>query len=89
MLIYGLYILACFFAPIDSKDEKLNNRYRLIISCVFLFIMMAFRDVSVGDDTIGYYRDYLKLGVIRSCINLIRWGFMGMKKYKGSKKGNK
>ena len=36
-----------------------------------------------------FYRDYLKLGVIRSCINLIRWGFMGMKKYKGSKKGNK
>ena len=33
-----------------------------------------------------FYRDYLKLGVFRSCYNLIRWGLMGMKKYKGMKK---
>lgn len=33
-----------------------------------------------------FYRDYLKLGVFKSCYNLIRWGLMGMKKYKGMKK---
>ena len=33
-----------------------------------------------------FYRDYLKLGVFKSFTNLIRWGFMGMKKYKGRKK---
>ena len=33
-----------------------------------------------------FYRDYLKLGVFKSCCNLIRWGLMGLKKYKGKKK---
>ena len=30
-----------------------------------------------------FYRDYLKLGVFKSGCNLIRWGIMGLKKYKG------
>ena len=30
-----------------------------------------------------FYRDYLKLGVFKSTVNLIRWGLMGLKKYKG------
>jgi glycosyltransferase involved in cell wall biosynthesis len=30
-----------------------------------------------------FYRDYLKLGVFKSTVNLIRWGIMGLKKYKG------
>jgi glycosyltransferase involved in cell wall biosynthesis len=30
-----------------------------------------------------FYRDYLKLGVVKSFVNLVRWGLMGLKKYKG------
>lgn len=30
-----------------------------------------------------FYRGYLKLGVIKSFTNLIHWGLMGLKKYKG------
>ena len=30
-----------------------------------------------------FYRDYLHLGVVKSTVNLIRWGLMGLKKYKG------
>lgn len=30
-----------------------------------------------------FYRDYLKLGVFKSLTNLIRWGIMGLKKFKG------
>ena len=30
-----------------------------------------------------FYRDYLKLGIVKSFINLVRWGLMGLKKYKG------
>ena len=30
-----------------------------------------------------FYRNHLKLGVIRSCINVTRWGLMGLKKYRG------
>ena len=30
-----------------------------------------------------FYRDYLKLGVFKSLTNLVRWGVMGLKKYKG------
>ena len=33
-----------------------------------------------------FYRDYLKLGVIKSCYNLFRGGMLGLKKYKGMKK---
>lgn len=29
-----------------------------------------------------FYRDYLKLGVIKSLINICKWGFLGLKKYK-------
>lgn len=29
-----------------------------------------------------FYRTYLKHGVIKSCYNLVRWGLMGLKKYK-------
>lgn len=32
-----------------------------------------------------FYRDYLKLGVLKSGYNLMRWGLMGLKKYKGIK----
>lgn len=31
-----------------------------------------------------FYRDYLKLGVFKSITNLVRWGVMGLKKYKGN-----
>lgn len=30
-----------------------------------------------------FYREYLKLGVVKSTVNLIRWGWMGIKKYSG------
>ena len=30
-----------------------------------------------------FYREYLKLGVFKSFTNLVRWGFMGLKKYSG------
>lgn len=30
-----------------------------------------------------FYRDYLKLGIVKSFVNLVRWGLMGLKKYKG------
>lgn len=30
-----------------------------------------------------FYREYLNLGVVKSSINLARWGLMGLKKYKG------
>ncbi len=30
-----------------------------------------------------FYRKHLKLGVVRSSINLVRWGLMGLKKYRG------
>ncbi len=33
-----------------------------------------------------FYRDYLKLGVFKSCTNLVHWAFLGMKKYKRRKK---
>lgn len=29
-----------------------------------------------------FYRRYLKLGVVKSTVNLMRWGFSGLKKYK-------
>lgn len=30
----------------------------------------------------SFYRNYLKLGVVKSTVNLLRWGFAGLKKYK-------
>ncbi len=30
-----------------------------------------------------FYRTYLKLGVVKSAVNLVRWGIMGLKKYGG------
>lgn len=30
----------------------------------------------------GFYRNYLKLGMMKSTVNLIRWGISGLKKYK-------
>lgn len=29
-----------------------------------------------------FYREYLKLGVVRSTVNLVRWGLTGLKKYR-------
>lgn len=30
-----------------------------------------------------FYRKYLKLGVVKSTVNLVRWGLRGLKKYRG------
>lgn len=30
-----------------------------------------------------FYRNYLKLGLVKSTVNLVRWGLAGLKKYKG------
>lgn len=65
---------------LDDKaygNQKLLARYRVLANST-----TGNKKKLIGKQY-KFYREYLKLGVIKSTINLVRWGLMGLKKYKG------
>lgn len=65
---------------LDDKaygNQKLLARYRVLASST------TGNKKKLIKKQWRFYRDYLKLGVIKSGCNLVRWGMMGLKKYKG------
>ncbi len=58
MLIYYLLIILCLF--FTNKHQTHNNRKIFIfILGILFYVIFAFRDFSVGVDTIAYYEHYI------------------------------
>ena len=65
---------------LDDKaygNQKILARYRVLANST-----TGNKKKLIGKQY-KFYREYLKLGVVKSTINLVRWGLMGLKKYRG------
>ena len=65
---------------LDDKaygNQKILARYRVLANST-----TGNKKKLIGTQY-KFYREYLKLGVVKSTINLVRWGLMGLKKYRG------
>ena len=72
MLVFVLYIVVCLMSWYSkSKDEICRKTRMLRVSCILLFVIMGFRDYSVGNDTYRYYLKYMQY-------QLLSWKSIGL-----------
>lgn len=57
-LLLGFYLFAGFFDNTKIQSGK-TRKIRIIVYLLPLFILAAFRDVSIGNDTSTYFRTFL------------------------------
>ncbi len=66
-LHYCIFIyIVLTFAISKIINKKFSNKIFLTLNFIFLFMLAAFRDVSVGNDTIEYYRIFNLISSIES-----------------------
>lgn len=74
---YAYWIDVVNLEGVAYGNQKLLARYRVLANST-----TGNKKKLIGKQY-QFYRKYLKLGVVRSTINLICWGIMGLKKYSG------
>ncbi len=72
-----------FWLDIVKLEDKAYGNQKLLARYRVLATSTTGNKKKLIKKQYRFYRDYLKLGVFKSTVNLIRWGIMGLKKYKG------
>lgn len=58
MLIYYIFLSICLFFASVRQTRKNSGLFTILLT-LFFFVIFAFRDLTVGVDTISYYNNFL------------------------------
>jgi len=72
-----------FWLDIVKLEGKAYGNPRILASYRVLANSTTGNKFKLIKKQYKFYREHLKLGVVRSSINVFRWGLMGLKKYSG------
>ena len=72
-----------FWLDIVKLEDKAYGNPKLLARYRVLATSTTGKKYKLIKKQYRFYRQYLKLGVFKSVTNVIRWGFLGLKKYRG------
>lgn len=72
-----------FWLDIVKLEGKAYGNPRILASYRMLANSTTGNKFKLIKKQYQFYRGYLGLGVMTSCVNVVRWGLMGLKKYGG------